>query len=183
MKLDINKVSSTYNVRLLTIDDVEACYELCMGNPLYYEYHPPIITKEGIIEDMSALPPSIQMDQKYYIGFFDQETLVAIMDIIDGYPKPTCLYIGFFMMAKGYQGKQMGTTLIHEFISYAKSLSFYDIQLGYMKENKQSEHFWLKQGFNAIGEKAIDEGIVIKCNIYYKRANVCSFFLFNSKFL
>ncbi len=54
--------------------------------------------REDIHDDMKVTPPGIDLSDKYYFGFFDNQKLVAIMDIIDGYPKSEIAYIGFFMM-------------------------------------------------------------------------------------
>ena len=100
-------LSNAYNVRMLTADDIDEIYKLCCKNPLFYEYHPPFVTYDSILEDMSALPPNKTMDDKYYIGFFSDEGLVAIMDLIIGYPKDDIVLIGFFMTDKTIQEKSV----------------------------------------------------------------------------
>ena len=49
------------------------------------------------------------MEQKYYIGFFENSMLVAIMDLIDGYPNSNSAFIGFFMMSRTLQGVGIGS--------------------------------------------------------------------------
>ena len=38
------------------------------------------------------------MEDKYYLGFFAGDELVAVMDLILNYPKADIAFIGFFMM-------------------------------------------------------------------------------------
>lgn len=78
--MDIKLLSKKYKVRTLGIDDVDTVYDMSCKNEIYYEYHPPFVTKESIVEDMKALPPHKSYDDKYYVGFFDGDSLVAIMD-------------------------------------------------------------------------------------------------------
>lgn len=87
-------LSKSYSVRRLTENDVELIYRLSCGNTLFYRYHPPFVTYESILMDMKALPPGKMYDDKYYIGFFDEECLVAIMDLIQDYPVELSAYIG-----------------------------------------------------------------------------------------
>ena len=68
--MDIRLLSKKYKVRTLGIHDVDTIYEMCCKNEIFYQYHPPFVTKESIVEDMSALPPNKRSDDKYYIGFF-----------------------------------------------------------------------------------------------------------------
>lgn len=68
--MDVNKFSINYNVRKLDSYDVDIIYELCSKNQLFYQYHPPFVSKDSILEDMSALPPNKEAKDKLYIGFF-----------------------------------------------------------------------------------------------------------------
>ena len=52
--MDISGFSDQYDVRRLTKDNLEEIYGLCRGNPLYYSYCPPFVTRESIKEDFSA---------------------------------------------------------------------------------------------------------------------------------
>lgn len=61
---------------------------------------------------MKATPPGIVLSDKYFFGFFEREELVAVMDLVDGYPDQRTSYIGFFMMNPDYQGKHVGTAII-----------------------------------------------------------------------
>lgn len=70
-------------------------YTFCKSNTQYYEYCGKDISTELIERDIKITPPGIPMEQKYYIGFFENNLLVAIMDLIDGYPDDNTAFIGF----------------------------------------------------------------------------------------
>ena len=116
--MEIQKLSVCYSVRRLDKDDVDSIYELSRGNKIFYQYHPPFVTKESILEDMEALPPNKTKEDKYYLGYFQKDTLVAVMDLILGYPNEKVAFIGFFMMDTMFQGKGIGTELISECTNY-----------------------------------------------------------------
>ena len=69
------------------------------------------------------------MSDKYYVGFYEDKTLVAVMDLIDGYPNADTAYIGFFMMDPTYQGKQIGTAIISEVTDYLRSIGKTAVQI------------------------------------------------------
>ena len=104
MRLDITKLSNKYDIRFLTDADIDMIYGLAVGNPLFYRFCPPFVTKESIADDMRALPPNKSHEDKYYIGFFNRTKLVAIMDLIVGFPNPSTAFIGLFMVDKSEQG-------------------------------------------------------------------------------
>ena len=64
----------------------------------YYRYCGKQPSRELILHDLHITPPNTSADAKYYVGFYDLDTLVAIMDLIDGYPDGDTAFIGFFMM-------------------------------------------------------------------------------------
>ena len=95
--MDIKLLSNRFGVRRLDINDVDIIYDMSCKNDIFYKYHPPFVTKESIIEDMDALPPHKSYDDKYYIGFFEDNSLVANMDLILGYPTDEIAFIGLLM--------------------------------------------------------------------------------------
>ena len=148
-----------YNTRLLNSSDVETIIALCKGNPLFYEYTIARPTKENLLEDMRLTPPGIDLKDKYYVGYFDNETLVAVLDLIDGWPSKEVAYIGFFMMNHSYQGKNIGSSIIKELSIYLKSLNVKYLRLAVDDGNPQSLHFWHKNGFELVKSVTTDEGI------------------------
>ena len=151
MRLQINQISSKYAVKELTETDIDEIYELELGNPLYYRYCPPAVTRESVLKEMKALPPKKTYEDKYYIGFWDKEKLIAIMDLIVEYPNEDTAFIGLFMLEKSVQGNGVGTDIIAEFSSYMKSIGYSFVRLGYVKGNPQSKAFWLKNSFEETG--------------------------------
>lgn len=150
--MEINKLSSNYHVRLLDYNDVNVIYNLCCGNELFYQYHPPFVTKESIMDDMQALPPGKTENDKYYVGYFKGKELAAVLDLILGYPNEKTVYFGFFMVDKVYQGKGIGTQIISECADYLAKLKFEKIRLAIDRGNPQSEAFWTKNGLKKTEE-------------------------------
>lgn len=154
--IDISKLSNQYVTRLLDASDVNSILELCRQNTLFYEYTEARPTKEQILDDMKATPPAIEQSAKYYFGFFENNDLVAVMDLVDGYPKHEIAYIGFFMMNLRYQGKHIGTDIINGVAAYLKTIGKTSIRLAIDKGNPQSAHFWNKNGFEVISEADVN---------------------------
>lgn len=159
--LDITKFSKKYYVRQLTEEDIPRIYALCQKNRQYYEYCGKLPTKELIRSDLTITPPGIDICKKYYIGFFEKDTLLAVMDLIDGYPDDKIAFIGFFMMNIDFQGNGLGSSIISKVLEYLKENEFMTVRLGIDKGNPQSNHFWKKNGFDIIKEVPQDEGIIL----------------------
>ncbi|MFW5630132.1 MAG: GNAT family N-acetyltransferase [Acetivibrio ethanolgignens] len=160
-KIEIRKFSKVYDVRKLNINDVEMIYTFCKSNTQYYEYCGKDISTELIERDIKITPPGIPMEQKYYIGFFENNLLVAIMDLIDGYPDDNTAFIGFFMMNSQLQGTGIGSKIISEVLNYLKGKGFEMCRLGIDKDNPQSNHFWRKNGFKVVREVVQEEGTIL----------------------
>lgn len=146
-KMDIIKISKHYQVRQLDKNDLDAVFTLCSQNSLYYEYCPPMVTRESISNDMKALPPKKDLSDKYYLGYFDGGKLIAVLDFIASYPNETTAFIGFFMVDISAQNKGIGSAIIDELCLYLPEAGFTSLRLGWVKGNSQAEHFWHKNGF------------------------------------
>ena len=159
--LDISRLSSSYEVRRMSDANVDVIFELCRKNREYYRWCGKENSKELIISDLHITPPGIDICDKYYVGFYDKEELMAVMDLIDGYPEKDTAFIGFFMMDHDHQGNGVGTVIIDEVSSYLKDIGIREIQLGIDKDNPQSNHFWKKNGFEVIREIKREDGTIL----------------------
>lgn len=160
-KLDISGFSARYNVRRLTQGDVEMLYAFCRENTQYYAYCGKDISRELIENDLRALPPETPVERKHYVGFFDGSTLVAIMDLIEGYPTEDDAFIGFFMMNRALQGAGAGSGIVSEVLTYLAGQGCRKCMLGIDKDNPQSNHFWRKNGFKVVRETAQEQGVIL----------------------
>ena len=150
--IDISQLSGRYAVRGMTDSDADAILDFCLQNDQYYRYCGKQPTRELVLNDLHIAPPGIGPSDKYYIGFYREQALVAVMDLIDGFPEPDIAYIGFFMMNKALQGRQIGSAIIEETASHLKAAGKTAIRLAIDKGNPQSTHFWKKKGFAVIKE-------------------------------
>ncbi len=149
--MEIQKLSVEYEVRKLNDADIEKVYEVMQGNPQYFQYCPPMATAQSIADDMKALPPRTTYEDKYYVGYFMDGILVAVMDLILNFPNKETAFIGFFMMNKDFQGKGIGTEIFNECCFALKKEGYQFVRLGFAKGNTQSEAFWIKNGFARTG--------------------------------
>ena len=149
--MDYSVFSERYETVRLTEDQTEEIYILCRKNPLYYRHCPPFVTRESIAEDMKALPPDKEMSDKYYLGFYEGRKLIAVMDLIDGYPDRETAFIGFFMTEASLQKRGIGSGIIQSLGLSLKRQGYRNIRLGWVSTNPQAQHFWHKNGFTETG--------------------------------
>lgn len=116
------------------MDDI---LRLSESNPMFYEYCPPFVTRESILNDMKALPQGKTDAEKYYIGLF--------------------------MVDHDVQGHGIGSMMIEEYAEYIRTLGKKTIQLAFAKGNPQSEAFWQKNGFVRTGKEVQNDGYIAVC--------------------
>ena len=150
--LDISGLSRRYAVRRMTDADADAILALCLQNTRFYDCCGQQPSRELVLNDLHMTPPGMDETSKYYVGFYDDSILVAVMDLIDGYPDPGTAFIGFFMMKKELQGQGLGTAIIGETAAYLKAIGKTAVRLAIDKDNPQSNHFWKKNGFHVLQE-------------------------------
>lgn len=153
---DIQNFSNRFQIKELTKNDMDDVLIFCQNNTIYYHYHPVMLDKKQLLDDLFSLPPKTKRKDKYLVGFYEKETLIAILDLIDGYPFKDYAYIGFFMVNKEYQGLGIGSLLIEELIHYIKGQGYQAMRLAVDKGNPQSYTFWTKHHFQKTGEEVHD---------------------------
>lgn len=156
-------MSSKYIVKKLAEEDVPDILALCEVNPIYYKHYKSEPSTDNIKQTLKALPPNKTKKDKYFIGFYDDDSLVAILDLIVGYPNEGIAYIGWFMIHREVQGCGVGTKIMVEILSYLREKKFSYVQLAYIKGNQQAKKFWIRNRFTQIGsEIECDDYMLVK---------------------
>ena len=110
--INFENVFTPYKARKLTEADISDILDLYLENTEYFKHCPPSPNLETVKEDMVALPPEKEAADKYFIGIFDDNFLVAVIDLIDRYPDNRTAFIGLFMVSKTCQRKGIGTYIV-----------------------------------------------------------------------
>lgn len=155
--MDMQAISNQFQVRVLSEEDIPDILCLCKGNPQYYKYCPPLVNERSIYQDIRALPPGKTANDKYYLGFFTEDMLVAVMDYIHKFPDPSSGFIGFFMTNVQIQGRGIGSQIIEEFCQMIAHEGIETLRLGWVKDNEQARQFWHKNYFTETGETSQKE--------------------------
>ena len=150
--LNISELSEHFEIRRLNDSDTDDILRFCEKNTLYYQYCEAEPSREQVNSDLHLTPPGVDLSDKYFVGFFKDGEMAAVLDLVDGYPEQDTAYIGFFMMNAALQGKQIGSGIIRDVCAYLKRAGKTAVQLAIAKDNPQANHFWEKNGFFVIRE-------------------------------
>ena len=150
-------LSQSYRVRKLNLEDIDKIFHLCSSNSIFYQYHPVKLTKESILGDFYALPPNKEYKDKFFVGYYDDDISVAVMDLILNYPKDNIAFIGFFMLDYAYQGQGIASEIIRDCLQYLKVSGYYKVRLAIDKGNLQSQTFWKRNHFSETGEEFLSD--------------------------
>jgi len=168
--MDIKILSSRFIVRQLEKHDAQTVLDLYESNPLYFEHCPPPPTIQSVEYDMRALPDGKSIADKHFVGFFDGNKLVAVLDLIEKYPDKQTVFIGLFMVAAAYQGRGVGSKIVSSCFSVITVESAYrqlaaegytHVRLGYVKTNPQAKSFWQKLGLVPTGIECEQENYTV----------------------
>lgn len=155
--INFENVFTPYKARKLTETDVPAILDLYSENTEYFMHCPPSPNQKTVKEDLVALPPKKEAADKYFIGIFDGNCLIAVMDLIDQYPDNQTVFIGLLMVSESYQRKGIGTYITKALSQTLGAEGYVRIRLGYVKTNLSAQRFWIKQGFQPTGAESVRE--------------------------
>ena len=160
-KLDIKAFSSEYDVRRITENDISAVYKLCRENKHFFRYLGRVATKESLTEVISNVSDSSKSG-KYFVGFWDDDKLIAIADIIVGYPESNNAFIGWYVVEGNMQRQGIGSQIFADIRANLKTIGIDYISLGCVKENEVAMMFWQNLGFTLTNdEKQVGKHTVV----------------------
>lgn len=151
-KLNIDALSTSHQVRHIAKEDISDVYVLCKSNQKYYEYMNDAPTVESLTEIISRVPDGAEQCNKYFVGFYEQNQLISVLELITGYPENNDAFIGWFMVAGHLQRQGIGSQIFAD-VRAAMTAQGYDyLSLSSEKENEEAISFWKAQGFKAVTE-------------------------------
>lgn len=151
--MNLHDLSKQYRVKKIASEDIPAVYKLCSGNPDYYRHMNLQPTPENLTEVITLLPPGKNLEDKYFVGFWEGGSLLAILDLILDYPREKTAFIGWFMLEKARQGSGVGSALVREILEALHRAGMNKVRLGCIKGNRRAYEFWKKHGFAPTGEE------------------------------
>jgi len=152
--MQIQSLSHRFRVVRLDERDAADVFALYQTNPQYFETMQEYPSPDSVKADLTVLPPKKTADDKFYLGFYEGESLIAVLDLILAFPDEQTAFVGLFMVDHSLQGKGIGSLIIAQALDYLKSLGFSSCRLGYVKTNPQSKAFWEKNGFLPTGDES-----------------------------
>jgi ribosomal protein S18 acetylase RimI-like enzyme len=152
--LNVDALSTSHKVRQITQGDISDVYALCKSNQKYYAYTNTAPTVESLTEIISRVPEGASYCGKHFVGFYEEDKLVAVLDLITGYPESDDAFIGWFMVDGQMQRKGIGSQIFAD-VRAAMAAQGYDyLSLFCEKENADAIAFWEAQGFRKTAEES-----------------------------
>lgn len=154
---DVKSLSSEYDVRTLTESDLSTVLNLCRENVRFYRYMKEKPSLKRLTEDFTALPEGKTLKDKHFVGYFDKEdNLIAVVDLITGYPEKNDAYLGWLIIDAKLQGQGIGSQIFADLRASVKAQGFDSLRLCVIRENEEAKAFWTKMGFTYNG-KVVDK--------------------------
>jgi len=155
--LDIDALSTSHEVRRITEADISEVYNLCKSNQKYYATLSTAPTVESLTEIISQIPEGAGTEDKHFVGFYQDDCLVSVLDLITGYPEKDDAFIGWFMVDGHLQRQGIGSQIFADVRAAMTGQGYDYLSLSCEKENTEAIAFWQAQGFKAAAE---DEGSI-----------------------
>lgn len=143
------------NVREVRPADVSALQRLMLSNPGYTRrVEGGAVGANAARDVLAALPPGVERNQKWDLGVWEGDLLVAFADVIVGWPGPSTAHIGLLMTDGAREGQGLGRMLHTAIVEELLELRTVEtLRLSIVDTNATvAEPFWIKMGYSANGE-------------------------------
>ncbi len=98
-------------------------------------------------------PESVPESHKVVLGLFDGDELVAVVDLLRGYPEPSFVFVGLLLVHGSRQGRGVGAAAMAAVERYAGQWpEARRFRLAVVDTNAAVLGFWRRMGFEPTGE-------------------------------
>ncbi len=148
---EIQKQLGGYLLETISKHNFERFFEVYDSNQAYFLLtQGRMATRDNSMGDMDALPPGCDIGQKIYVGIWRKRKPVGVLDLIEGYPAPQCLWLGLLLVHGSLHGTGLGSAAIAAVLAAAAAAGYKTVQLGVAKNNTRALRFWQRHGFGTL---------------------------------
>ncbi len=152
--LDIRTLGTDYDVRRLTEADITDVYMLAKSNRRFYRALGVRPSRSRLTEIISDVPDGANETDKHFVGFYDERGfLVAVLDLICGYPERDDAFIGWFMVDADQQGRGIGSQIFADVRASMQAQGYDRLEVACPKASEGGMKFWAGQGFALCGKE------------------------------
>ena len=152
--LDVRTLGIGYDVRRLTGADITDVFQLAKGNRKFYRALGVRPSRSKLTEMISDIPEGVGQEDKHFVGFYDDEgDLVAVLDLITGYPKDDNAFIGWFMVDAAQQRQGIGSQIFADVRASMQAQGFSRLEVACPEASQSGMSFWAEQGFETTGHR------------------------------
>ena len=101
---------------------------------------------------LESRPPSVDLARKHVIGFERSGEIVAVVDLLEGFPGDAEWYVGLLLLAPGERARGFGTAVWNTTEAWIRAAGGRQLRLIVQEQNPAAAHFWRSVGFTANGE-------------------------------
>lgn len=149
---------------------LETALAIYTANQAYYRVSGmPAPTVATVDEDRREIPASLPNQAKHYWLIMQDGVAVGVIDLLEGYPDKTSIYVGLLMMAHHRQGhgRAVMTQLGEAFAKHG----YQRITLAVVAANQPARAFWEAIGFKPqqMTTAQVAPGVTRDVQIYDKK--------------
>ena len=137
-----------YTVKRLTPADVDEILALQAKHSEYHQhYQTNPVTKADILAELETLPSKALPEQKFYLGFYAQDELVVLVDLVLDHPQANCAWLGLVMTEKTKLRQHYATKVLTALRSALKREGYKELMTSSALSDVNAQAFLNVQGF------------------------------------
>ena len=141
-------LGSDYEARRLTTADVPDVFTLARGNRKFYRALGIRPSRSRLTEIISEVPKGAAAEDKHIVGFYDDDdALVAVLDLITGYPEQSEAFISWFMVDAQLQRQGVGSQIFADVRAAMQAQGYSRLEVACPQASEEGLAFWRAQGF------------------------------------
>lgn len=106
---------------------------------------------EGILK--SCPPSKDPLKDKFVLGFYENDQLMGLLDLIQNYPENAVLSIGYLLVHPACRSQKKGQTIIENLVISTRKQGVRKLRCVVQKQNPRALKFWKSCGFDIVETK------------------------------
>ncbi|WP_111828178.1 GNAT family N-acetyltransferase [Acinetobacter colistiniresistens] len=113
------------------------------------------VEKNAARNDLKAVPTGHPFTAKFFYAIYHKEQMIGCIDILQGYPESSIVFIGLLLFIESHQGLGYGSQAVNFISGLAHTWGGDRLRIAVVQSNVSAFVFWSKQGFVELYRKEL----------------------------
>jgi GNAT superfamily N-acetyltransferase len=102
---------------------------------------------DAAVKELTFAAPGKTVDDSFYFGVYEDEELIAFVQLLRDFPKPAEWFLGLLMLDPAHRSRGLGAEIHGQVVDWLGAQGATTLWIAVLSQNEGALRFWTRMGY------------------------------------